>query len=46
MGIFFSRSAAQRSTGHSSLMWMGEQLVSWDEHDGIKSALVGQLQVK
>lgn len=43
-GVFFSRSAAARSPTHSPLMWMGDQLVSWDAHDGIKSAIVGMLQ--
>jgi alpha-glucosidase (family GH31 glycosyl hydrolase) len=25
-------------------MWLGDQLVSWDAHDGLKSALLGMVQ--
>eukprot|EP00898_Chlorokybus_atmophyticus_P006490 jgi/Chlat1/6842/Chrsp51S06528 len=41
--VFFSRSGSTRSPSHSPLFWMGDQLVSWDEHDGIMSALTGML---
>jgi hypothetical protein len=45
-GLFFSRSASLGSPAQSPLLWMGDQLVSWDAHDGIKSALLGMLQVR
>ncbi len=41
--VFFSRSAFQRSPAYATLFWEGDQLVSWDEHDGIKSAVTGLL---
>jgi alpha-glucosidase len=41
--VFFTRSAFTRSPGESTLFWLGDQLVSWDEHDGIKTAVVGLL---
>ncbi len=41
--VFFNRSGFTRSPGKSTLFWLGDQLVSWDEHDGIKSAVTGLL---
>ena len=41
--VFFSRSGYTRSPGQTSLFWLGDQLVSWDEHDGLKSAVTGLL---
>lgn len=41
--VFFNRSGYSRSPGESTLFWLGDQLVSWDEHDGIKSAVTGLL---
>ncbi len=41
--VFFNRSGFARSPGQGSLFWLGDQLVSWDEHDGIKSAVTGLL---
>lgn len=41
--VFFSRSGYTRSPGISTLFWLGDQLVSWDEHDGIKTAVTGLL---
>jgi len=41
--VFFNRSAFQRSPAYATLFWEGDQLVSWDEHDGIKSAVTGLL---
>ncbi len=41
--LIFSRSAFTRSPGITRLFWLGDQLVSWDEHDGMKTALVGLL---
>ena len=42
-GVFWSRSASALSPRFSSLFWLGDQLVSWDAHDGMKSALSGML---
>jgi alpha-glucosidase (family GH31 glycosyl hydrolase) len=41
--VFFNRSGYTRSPEHATLFWLGDQLVSWDEHDGIKSAVTGLL---
>jgi alpha-glucosidase len=41
--VFFSRSGYTKSPGESTLFWLGDQIVSWDEHDGIKSAVTGLL---
>jgi alpha-glucosidase len=41
--VFFNRSGYSKSPGHATLFWLGDQLVSWDEHDGIKSAVTGLL---
>lgn len=41
--VFFTRSAYQRSPAYTTLMWEGDQLVSWDAQDGIKSAVTGLL---
>ena len=39
--VFFSRSAYTQSPGQSPLFWLGDQLVSWDDRDGIKTAVTG-----
>lgn len=41
--VFFTRSGFTRSPAHSTLFWLGDQLVSWDRHDGIKSSVTGLL---
>ena len=41
--LFFNRSGFTHSPGHSTLFWLGDQLQSWDEYDGIKTAVVGML---
>jgi alpha-glucosidase len=41
--VFFNRSGYAKSPGKSTLFWLGDQLVDWDEHDGIKSAVTGLL---
>ncbi|MCB1138047.1 MAG: alpha-glucosidase [Leptospiraceae bacterium] len=41
--VFFSRSGFTRSPEFTTLFWLGDQLVSWDEHDGIKTAVTGLL---
>jgi len=41
--VFFSRSGYTRSPGLSTLFWLGDQLVTFDGHDGLKSAVKGML---
>jgi len=41
--VFFNRSGYTRSPRYGTLFWVGDQLVDWDEHDGIKSAVTGLL---
>lgn len=41
--VFFSRSAYTKSPGLTRLFWLGDQLVDWDEHDGLKSGIKGLL---
>jgi alpha-glucosidase len=39
--VYFSRSGFTRSPGLTPLFWAGDQLTTWDEHDGLKSSIVG-----
>jgi alpha-glucosidase (family GH31 glycosyl hydrolase) len=41
--VFFNRSGYSKSPRYSTLFWLGDQLVNWGEHDGIKSAVTGLL---
>ncbi|CAN5676059.1 hypothetical protein BH24ACT21_BH24ACT21_05900 [soil metagenome] len=41
--VFFNRSGYTRSPGYSALFWLGDQMVTWDRHDGIKTAVTGML---
>ena len=41
--VFFDRSGFTRSPGYATLFWLGDQLQSWDEYSGIKTAIVGLL---
>ena len=41
--VIFSRSAYTQSPGKTRLFWLGDQLVTWDDRDGIKTALMGLL---
>ncbi len=41
--LFWSRSGFTRSPGSSTAFWLGDQLQTWDEYDGIKTAVVGLL---
>ncbi|MEJ7814663.1 MAG: alpha-glucosidase [Rubrobacter sp.] len=41
--VFFNRSGYTKSPRYSTLFWVGDQLVDWDEHDGIKSAVTALL---
>ncbi len=41
--VFFTRSGFAGSAGESTLFWAGDQLVTFDEHDGLASAITGIL---
>jgi alpha-glucosidase len=41
--VFFTRSGFTESPRYSTLFWLGDQLVSWDRHDGMASAVTGLL---
>jgi sulfoquinovosidase len=41
--VTFARSGYTRNPGVTRLVWMGDQLTSWDGNDGIKSAVKGML---
>ncbi len=41
--VFFMRSGTAKSMKYTPLMWLGDQMVTWDEYDGIKSAVVALL---
>lgn len=41
--LAFHRSGYRRSPAYATLFWLGDQLVSWDAHDGIKTAVTGLL---
>ncbi len=41
--VFFTRSGFRKSPKYSTLFWLGDQMVNWDENDGIKTAVTGLL---
>ncbi|CAL4957297.1 unnamed protein product [Urochloa decumbens] len=41
--VFFVRSGYRESSRWAMLFWEGDQMVSWQAHDGIKSSVVGLL---
>jgi alpha-glucosidase len=41
--FFFTRAGFSRSPGLTTSMWLGDQTVTWDAHDGLHSALLGLL---
>ena len=41
--VVFLRNAAQKSPTYAPLFWAGDQMVTWDEHDGLKSSITGIL---
>jgi alpha-glucosidase (family GH31 glycosyl hydrolase) len=41
--VFFMRSGNYMTPNVSRLFWTGDQLVTWDVHDGIRSAVVAML---
>lgn len=41
--VAFLRAGSLRSSRYAPLYWLGDQMTTWDEHDGIKSAITGLL---
>lgn len=41
--VTFFRAGYTRSPGHAGLFWLGDQTVTWDRFDGLRSALTGLL---
>ena len=41
--LFFERSGFTQSPKYATLYWLGDQMQSWDEYDGVKTAVVGML---
>ncbi len=41
--VFWNRSGFTQSPGVATAFWLGDQLQTWDEYDGIKTAVVGLL---
>jgi alpha-glucosidase len=41
--VFFDRSGFTQSPKFATLFWLGDQMQSWDEYDGVKTAVVGML---
>lgn len=39
--VYFLRSGFTKSPEYSTLFWLGDQLVSWSEYDGIKTVITG-----
>ncbi len=39
--VYFCRSGYSKSPGYTSMFWLGDQLTSWDQYDGIKTAISG-----
>jgi sulfoquinovosidase len=39
--VFFHRSGFTQSPKYATSFWLGDQMQSWDEYDGIKSAVTG-----
>ncbi len=41
--VFFMRSGFTQSPKYSTLFWLGDQAVTWDHYDGLKSSIIGLL---
>lgn len=39
--VFFVRNATIGSSKYADLYWLGDQMVTWDRHDGLKSSIHG-----
>ncbi|KAJ6233665.1 sulfoquinovosidase [Anaeramoeba flamelloides] len=41
--LFFHRAMSAKSMGNANMFWMGDQLVTMDQYDGLQSSLTGRL---
>lgn len=41
--LIFHRAGHYRAANYATAFWLGDQLVSWDKYDGLKSAIVGHM---
>jgi alpha-glucosidase len=41
--VVFLRGGFTRSPAYATMFWLGDQMVTWDEHDGLKSTITGML---
>ena len=41
--VYFMRSGNTHSPSVTRLFWLGDQLVTWDSHDGLGTAIIGML---
>ena len=41
--VYFMRSGNALSPTYSRLFWLGDQMVTWDAHDGMATVVVGML---
>lgn len=41
--VFFNRAGYTHTPTYSTLIWQGDQMTTWDEHDGFKSAVIATL---
>ena len=41
--VFFNRAGAARTPAYSTLLWQGDQLVTWDKYDGFKTAILATM---
>lgn len=41
--VFFMRSSHTKSPSYSTLFWLGDQLVTFDEFDGLRTTINGHL---
>ncbi|MDO8331141.1 MAG: alpha-glucosidase [Fluviicoccus sp.] len=41
--VFFNRAGAARTPAYSTLVWQGDQMVTWDQYDGFKTAILATM---
>ena len=41
--VFFNRAGAAKTPTYSTLLWQGDQLVTWDKYDGMKTSIMALL---
>ncbi len=40
---FFARASTLKGSAHSTLFWLGDQMPTWDDKDGLKTTVIGLL---